>query len=71
MKLWIDKYSDCKLQSIQSFIIGIKKDSDIFFNSLKYAYSNGLLEGRVNKLKTIKRSIYDEPVMHYSELKCF
>jgi hypothetical protein len=55
---WADTYSDCKYQSIKSFINGIKLDSEAFYNSLKYEYNNGLLEGFVNKLKEVKRNMY-------------
>ena len=55
---WVDTYHDCKFQSIISFINGIKKDSVAFYNSMKYEYNNGLLEGSVNKLKEIKRTMY-------------
>jgi hypothetical protein len=59
VKSWCDKYSQCKFPAISSFIKGINiDDTDAFYNSMKYDYSNGLLEGCVNKLKTIKRSMY-------------
>ena len=53
-----DKYSQCKFPAICSFINGINADADAFYNSMKYKYSNGLLEGSVNKLKAVKRSMY-------------
>ena len=55
---WVNSYPDCKYQSIVSFINGIKKDAAAFYNSLRYEYSNGLLEGCVNKLKEIKRTMF-------------
>lgn len=55
---WANTYQDCKFQSIKSFINGINKDSVAFYNSLKYEYSNGLLEGWVNKLKEVKRTMF-------------
>lgn len=58
VKLWADKYSGCDFPAICSFINGISDDTDAFYNSLRYEYSNGLLEGSVNKLKAIKRSMY-------------
>ena len=58
IKSWCVKYSQCKFPAICSFINGVNLDTDAFYNSLKYDYSNGLLEGCVNKLKTIKRSMF-------------
>lgn len=55
---WCDKYSQCQFPAICSFINGINADTDAFFNSMKYEYSNGLLEGFVNKLKAVKRSMF-------------
>jgi hypothetical protein len=58
VQVWCDKYSQCKFPRICSFIKGINADSDAFYNSMKYTYSNGLLEGCVNKLKAVKRSMF-------------
>ena len=58
VRLWCEKYAGCGFPAICSFISGINADSDAFYNSIKYEYSNGLLEGCVNKLKAIKRSMY-------------
>ena len=58
VKLWCEKYAGCGFPAICSFINGISADSDAFYNSIKYEYSNGLLEGCVNKLKAVKRSMY-------------
>lgn len=58
VKLWCEKYSQCKFPAICSFINGINADAGAFYNSMKYPYSNGLLEGCVNKLKAVKRSMY-------------
>ena len=58
VKLWCDRYAQCKFPAICSFINGINADTDAFYNSMKYKYSNGLLEGCVNKLKAVKRSMY-------------
>lgn len=58
VKLWCSKYSQCTFPAICSFINGLNADIDAFYNSMIYKYSNGLLEGCVNKLKAIKRSMY-------------
>jgi hypothetical protein len=58
VKSWCDKYALCDFPPIVSFINGIHLDYDAFYNSLIYDYNNGLLEGSVNKLKTVKRSMF-------------
>ena len=58
VKAWCNKYSECRFPAICSFIRGVNADTDAFYNSIKYEYSNGLLEGCVNKLKAVKRSMF-------------
>jgi len=58
VKSWCAKYSECGFPAICSFIKGVNADTDAFYNSMKYEYSNGLLEGCVNKLKAVKRSMF-------------
>jgi len=58
VKSWCDRYSRCKFPAVCSFINGINADSSAFYNSMKYEYNNGLLEGCVNKLKAVKRSMF-------------
>jgi hypothetical protein len=58
VKSWCEKYAQCEFPAICSFINGINADADAFYNSIKYEYSNGLLEGCVNKLKAVKRSMF-------------
>ena len=58
IQMWCDSYEQCPFPAICSFIRGINADKNAFYNSMKYEYSNGLLEGNVNKLKTVKRSMF-------------
>jgi len=58
VNLWCVDYAQCKFPAICSFINGIYADTDAFYNSMKYKYCNALLEGCVNKLKEVKRSMY-------------
>ena len=55
---WCVKYEQSQFPAICSFINGINADTDAFYNSMIYEYSNGLLEGSVNKLKTVKRTMF-------------
>ncbi|KLO24458.1 transposase IS204 [Marinitoga sp. 1197] len=52
------KYEKSSIQGIQCFINGIKLDIVAVENAIKYEYSNGLAEGKINKIKLIKRMMY-------------
>jgi len=47
-----------KHTEINSFINVIERDMEAVRNAIKYEYSNGLVEGYINKLKVIKRIMY-------------
>lgn len=55
---WITNNLTSEIKEIRSFINGLFKDYDSVVNSILYAESNGTLEGNVNRLKTIKRSMF-------------
>lgn len=55
---WLKKAKDLKIREINSFADGAKRDYETVSNAVKFDYSNGLAEGKVNKLKLIKRIMY-------------
>jgi len=55
---WLNKAQALKIREIKSFVDGVKRDYEAVFNAIKFDYSNGLAEGKVNKLKLIKRIMY-------------
>ncbi|MEQ8199524.1 MAG: ISL3 family transposase [Clostridiaceae bacterium] len=55
---WTIYNSGSKIKEIRSFINGVRKDYDSVANAIIYPISNGILEGNVNRLKTIKRSMF-------------
>lgn len=55
---WIKEVKLLKILDINSFINGIENDIEGVENSIIYEYSNGLAEGKVNKIKVIKRIMY-------------
>ncbi|MBE1556321.1 transposase [Filibacter limicola] len=55
---WISEAAALELNELTSFLNGIKKDIDAVENACTPPYNNGLTEGSVNKLKTIKRIMY-------------
>ncbi len=55
---WIDHASQCGIGTIKSFAKGISKDVDAVRAALSLEWSNGQVEGQVNRLKLIKRKMY-------------
>lgn len=47
-----------KLKEFESFARGLSEDHGSVINALRYQWSNGQLEGQVNRLKLIKRQMY-------------
>lgn len=58
LETWLENNINSEIQHIKKFASKLKKDIDAVSNSLKYNYTNGLIEGQVNRLKTIKRMMY-------------
>lgn len=55
---WLKAVEECPLPELQTFAAGIQRDLAAVQAGLTLPYSNGLLEGHVNRLKLIKRSMY-------------
>jgi transposase len=55
---WLAQVSASQIQELQSFALGVERDKTAVVAGLTLPYSNGLVEGKVNKLKLIKRMGY-------------
>jgi transposase len=55
---WLGEVEASHLPELESFAKGIEKDNAAVLAGLTLPYSNGPLEGHVNRLKLIKRSMY-------------
>ena len=55
---WINKCKEVNIRELNSFISGLERDKEAVNNAILYDYSNGLAEGKVNKIKMIKRVMY-------------
>ena len=44
--------------NLDVFISGLKQDNDAVMNAIITDFSNGLVEGTVNKIKLVKRVMY-------------
>ena len=67
LSLWLQRAKSLNIREINSFIDGVKRDYEAVFNAIKFEYSNGLAEGKVNKLKLIKRIMYGR--CHFSTFR--
>ncbi len=55
---WISEVAALEINELTSLLNGIKKDIVAVKNACTLPYNNGLAEGSINKLKTIKRIMY-------------
>ncbi len=55
---WLDEARACEAPAMRNFATGLKKDLDAVRAGLTEEWSNGPVEGFVNKLKLVKRQGY-------------
>ena len=55
---WLRSVAQSKLKEFVGFARGVSEDYEAVKNALIYGWSNGQLEGQVNRLKLIKRQMY-------------
>jgi transposase len=55
---WLEKVRASQIREFQSFVLGIERDKAAAVAGLTLPQNNGLVEGKVNKLKLIKRMGY-------------
>jgi transposase len=55
---WISQAVESRLPELKSFADSLKQDQAAVVAALKYEWSNGRVEGEVNRLKLIKRTMY-------------
>ncbi len=55
---WLGKVKTSRLQAFRTFVTGVQKDKEAVLAGLTLPWSNGPLEGHINRLKLIKRSMY-------------
>ena len=55
---WLNQAASSHLPDLRRFAVGIERDKAAVLAGLSYPYSNGVVEGHVNRLKLIKRMMY-------------
>ena len=58
LKRMLKKWRESTIPLLKTFTRGIDDDLDAIINSTKHKETNGLAEGKINKLKTVKRMLY-------------
>jgi transposase len=58
LKEWMDRTLSIGISQLQSFVRGLMGDIDAVRNAIDTNWSNGQVEGQVNRLKSIKRQMY-------------
>ncbi|HLH63710.1 MAG TPA: ISL3 family transposase [Ktedonobacteraceae bacterium] len=55
---WLAKVKESQIRELQSFVFGVERDKAAVVAGLTLPHNNGLVEGKVNKLKLIKRMMF-------------
>jgi transposase len=58
LKDWVNKVQLSEVQELKGFAQSLLHDYQAVKNALTLKWSNGPVEGQINKLKTIKRQMY-------------
>ena len=56
---WIEDAKQCQCAELHRFATYIESDKEAVRQAYETSYSNGIMEGTVNKIKAIKRSMYN------------
>jgi transposase len=55
---WLEQCVTCGLPALETFAQGLQKDYSAVKAALTLPYRNGPVEGQINRLKFVKRSMY-------------
>ena len=58
LDIWLENVRASQIREFQSFVLGVERDKAAVVAGLTLPQNNGLVEGKVNKLKLIKRMGY-------------
>ncbi len=58
LETWLDRAEASGQSTLRSFACGIRRDYAAVEAALRLPYSNGPVEGHVNRLKFLKRQMY-------------
>lgn len=58
LESWLEGAIESGIPELRTFATGIKRDQAAILAALTYAWSQGQVEGQINRLKLIKRQAY-------------
>jgi transposase len=58
LSAWVERAEQCPVPELRTFAVGIRQEYQAVAASLEYPWTNGPVEGQINRLKTIKRQMY-------------
>ncbi len=58
LRSWMEQAIGSDIPELKSFVVGVERDYDAVYAALRLPWSQGITEGKVNKLKTLKRVMY-------------
>ena len=58
LEKWMKKALDSGIYGMKCFVRTLNQDVDAVKNALRETWSNGPVEGHINRLKTLKRQMY-------------
>lgn len=58
LRHWLRENPSSSFKALQTFIQGVRGDLEAVYYAVTSPWSNGIMEGTINKLKTIKRMMY-------------
>jgi len=67
---WMEKAVASGIPEFQAFVGGLKQDINAVRNAIATDFSNGLVEGTINKIKVIKRIMYGRCHFDLLRSKC-
>ena len=67
---WMDKAVSLGIDELDAFVNGLKQDIDAVTNAIISDFSNGLIEGKINKIKVIKRIMFGRCQFDLLRNKC-
>lgn len=67
---WMNKVAALGIPELVAFVGGLKQDIDAVMNAIATDFSNGLVEGTINKIKVIKRIMYGRCRFDLLRSKC-
>lgn len=66
---WVRRYEKTSIPRLLTFVKGIKMDIMAVRNAALFRESNGIVEGFVNRLKEVKRTMYGKAKLHLLKVK--